>query len=302
MTNLSLQWLNNNYIQKYAKSLSPSPYSFEDKRKYALEIPCMNSYEILNKTIDSIGGDELFKNTRFCETIGSFLLCDHEIKDMLTVCQESNYAIAFSLSPRPEYDIKSSFYRSKFGLEQGRQVNNHESFCYAIDDAYRLVELGCRYLIVYDLGILKCLQELRSSGDLPSNLFLKASSHCMVSNPIIAKIFYENGANSVTTTHDCSVEVLNSMRLCLPKLHLDVPIDVYSSKGGYIRFHELPDLVKYCAPITLKMGASLLAHPYDPNSVSVAPKRIGRVKAGLEWLTKKIDDKMDYSNEIYKIA
>lgn len=288
MTNMSQQWLKKHYIKKYAAALQASPYTFEDRQHYALEIPCMNSYDILLKTIDTIAGDAIFSETRFCETVGSFLLSDQEITDMLELCGSSGYDMAFSLSPRPEYDIKASFYRSKFGLEQGRQVNNHEAFCYAVEDAYRLVDLGCRYIIVYDLGILKCLNDLKLAGDLPSDLFFKASSHCMVSNPIIAKIFYEYGANSVTTMHDCSIEVLNAMRLCVPKLQLDVPIDVYASKGGYVRFHELPDLVRYCSPITLKMGASLLAHPYDPNSVNVAPKRIERVRAGLEWLNKSL--------------
>lgn len=285
MTSVSVKWLTDHYIEKHCKSLRPSTARFEDGSEFALEIPCINNFQILKSTVDALQESSVYA-TKFCETVGSFLLSDQEITDMIELCKQSSYGMAFSLSPRPEYDIKASFYRSEFGLEQARQVNNHEAFSYAIDDAYRLIDLGCRCIIVYDIGIMRCLYQLKLSDDLPKNLMLKASSHCMVSNPIIAKIYHENGATNVTTTHDCGIEVLNAMRLLNPELILDVPIDVYKSKGGYNRFHELPDLITYCAPITLKLGASLLGHPYDPNSLEIAPARVDRIKVALEWVGK----------------
>lgn len=242
--------------------LHKSTQTFENGGLYGIEIPVINSLEILEKTVQSLEKDNVICN-RFNETKGAFLLPDSEILAMLEICREKQIGMVFSLGPRPEYDIKASFYRSKFGLEQCRRLNNIDAIAASLEEALRLAALGCRGLIVYDMGVLYLLNEMRKQKKLPNNMMFKASSHCMTTNPFIAKILHDNGADSVTVVHDASLVVLQEMRQIAPDLLLDVPIDVYGDKGGYIRYNELAEIVQIGAPVMLKLGASAQNNPYD---------------------------------------
>jgi hypothetical protein len=266
-----------------------SHLQFEGGGYYGVEIPVINNLRTLEVTID-----ELKKNgtycTRFDETQGSLLLSDSELSEMLSACAENGYGLVVGLGPRPEYDIKASFARSSFGLEQARHVNNNDAIAASLEEALRLVDLGCQGLTVYDPGILKLLNLFRQQHLLPLDLKLKTSSHCMATNPFIAQLFAENGADSITTAHDLGLPVLQEMRRLCPSLILDIPIDVYKSKGGFVRFYEMAELVQIASPLFLKMGASAQGHPYDKVGDETTRERVRRVGLGLEYLAKTLPE------------
>lgn len=265
--------------------LRASPLRFPDGGNFAVEIPVINTLDVLKGTVAALK-EEGIPCTRFNETHGSILLSDSEIREMLSLCAESGYGIAFSIGPRPEYDRKAAFYRGKFGLEQGRRVNNNDAIANSVEEVLRLVDLGCRGVIVYDMGVMRILSEMRESGNLPQDLFFKASSHCIVSNPVTAKIWEELGVDSVTVLHDVDLVVLQEMRRMTNGLILDVPIDVYDDKGGFIRYNEIPEIVQVAAPVILKMGASAQVNPYDQVNLNTVKKRVRRVALGLEYLER----------------
>jgi hypothetical protein len=264
-----------------------SPYEFSTGGIYGVEVPVVNNLATLQKTIHLLQAEGVYV-TRFNETHGAFLLCDGEIREMLSLCSQEGYGIAFGLGPRPEYDRRAAFYRSQFGLEQGRQINNHDALRASVADALRLDSLGCRGLIVYDLGVLHVLNAMRAEGELAHDMVFKVSSHCMISNSMLAKIHAENGANSLTVTHDVGLPVLEAMRNAAPEASLDVPLDVYRNKGGFIRFHEVAEIVQIAAPVFLKIGSSSQSDPYDNTNETTIAKRIGRVKRALEMLNENL--------------
>ncbi len=267
--------------------LVASSKRFPTGGQYGVEIPAVNTFDQLSPIIKALGDQGVYCS-RFDETHGSFLLSDAEIGDMLGVCAENEYGILFGIGPRPEYDVKASFYRTPFGLEMGRQLNNHDAFAQAVEEAFRLCELGCRGITVYDIGVLSVLDRLRREGHLPSELVLKTSSHCMPTNGPMAKIFADCGADSITTAHDLGLPVLQEMRRLVPDLVLDIPTDVYKSKGGYIRWYELAEMVQIASPMILKMGASVQSHPYEAVKPEAALERVRRVKVGLEYLARAL--------------
>lgn len=254
---------------------------------YGVEIPAINSFKQLDATIRALHTEGVYC-TRFNETHGSHLLCESELKDMLQICRENGYGIVVGLGPRPEYDVKASFYRTPFGLEMGRQLNNHDALAQAVDEAFRLCELGCRGLTIYDIGVLKVLNELRRSGDLPADVKFKTSSHCMPTNAPISSIFETLGADSITTAHDLSLPVLQAMRHAAPNTVLDIPTDVYKTKGGYIRWFELAEMVQIASPMFLKMGASIQRDPYDAVKAEASIDRVRRIAVGLEYLARHL--------------
>lgn len=267
--------------------VSSSERRFETGAAWGVEVPAINSLRQLEATIKALREAGVYC-TRFDETHGSHLLSNAEISEMLAACRQGQYGIMFGIGPRPEYDIKASFYRTPFGLEQGRQLNNHDAYAQAIEEAFRLCELGCRGITVYDIGVLKTLKELRHQSLLPAELKLKTSSHCMATNAVIARIFSDLGADSITTAHDLSLPVLQEMRRLCPDTVLDVPTDVYKSKGGYIRWYELAEIVQACAPVFLKMGASVQDDPYSAVGTDSADTRAQRIKVGLEVLHRAL--------------
>ncbi|MDU1108649.1 MAG: U32 family peptidase, partial [Enterobacter sp.] len=246
-------------------------------------IPAVNNLMMLETIVSALRESEIYC-TRFNETHGSFLRSDREIKEMLQLCHENNYGMLFGLGPRPEYDVKSSFYRTEFGMEQGRQLNNNDAISHSIEEALRLSELGCRGLIVYDPGVLFILNELRKKEILPANMKFKTSSHCMVTNAIIARLMADAGADSITTAHDLSLATMYEIRRFNPDLVIDIPIDVYASKGGYLRFYEVGELAQIAAPMYLKVGASAQSHPYDSVGAPVAIERVRRLGLVLDHL------------------
>jgi hypothetical protein len=281
------QWLKQHgYPYSDQIPLKKSPGKFNNGALFGIEIPVINSLETLEHTLNYLDQYNI-RCDRFNETRGAFLLPQQEISDMLALCHDNNTGIFFSLGPRPEYDIKSTFYRTSFGMEQARRLNNHDAIAASVDEALRLADLGCRGLIVYDVGVLHILSHMRTIGDLPKNMMFKTSSHCMASNPIIVKLLQEQGANSVTMLHDSSLVVLQEARRLCPNLVLDIPIDVYKSKGGFIRFYELVEMIEIAAPIILKLGASAQAHPYDQVTQSMIKERVKKVAVALEFIERK---------------
>jgi hypothetical protein len=280
------KWLQENNLP-YSDEipLQASPYEFSGGGHYGVEIPVINSFKILEETVRALESEGL-PVTRFNETLGAFLLSDTEVQEMLALCREHDIGMVFALGPRPEYDRKAAFYRGGFGASQGRRINNNDAMAQSAEEAMRLTEMGCRGLISYDLGVIRMLSQMKTAGVLPENTVIKASSHCIVSNPITSRVYAENGATNVTTMHDLGLPVLQDMRQSSPELVLDVPTDVYGDKGGFIRFYEIPELVQICSPIMLKIGASAQSHPHDPVGGATIQKRVQRVRLALDSLQK----------------
>lgn len=268
--------------------LTASHRGFEKGGHYGVEIPAVNSLRSIELTIKTLKNYGVYC-TRFNETLGSHLLSDAEIKEILHICRENEIGILFSIGPRPEYDVKASFARSQFGLEQGRRINNNDAIRHAVEEALRLSELGCRGITFYDLGLLRILNQLKHNGVLPANILFKASTHCMITNSETARAYEENGATSITTAHDLGLPMIAAIR---QRCHipLDVPTDVYKSKGGFIRFYELSEIVQIAAPVILKMGASVQGHPYDAVKDELSIERVRRIQRGLEILGRHLPD------------
>lgn len=271
------------------ESLKKSMYTYSNGARYGTEIPVINNLSILEKTIKWLDYFGL-KCDRFNETCGAFLLPEYEIKQMLQLCKENQIGITFSLSPRPEYDNKSSFYFSKYGMEQCRKLNNIDAVAAAIDEALYLADLGCRGLVIYDPGVLFLLNEMRQEGQIPCDMYFLGSSHMMATHPVNAKLLYDAGANSLVTIHDASLAVLQATRLLCPDLILDVPIDVYKDKGGYIRYNQLAEIIQISSPVILKLGASAQGNPYDSLNDDIIKNRVKIAHVAIEHLKRALNE------------
>lgn len=268
--------------------MTESVGEFPNGGRYGVEIPAVNTLPMLETMIDLLEENGVYC-TRFNETHGSFLLSDSELSEMLELCASRGYGHVIGLGPRPEYDIKASFYRTKYGLEVGRQVNNNDAIAVAIEETFRLVELGCRGILVYDMGLCRIIHQMRAAGAIPADVRIKTSSHCSLTNAMLGQIMQENGADTVTTMHDLGMASLYEIRRLSPGLVLDIPTDTYRAKGGYIRWYELAQMVQVCSPVFLKMGGSVQEDPNDTDGEALARRKVNRVGVGLEYLEKHLE-------------
>ena len=90
-------------------------------------------------------------------------------------------------------------------------------------------------------------------------------------------LFRITAANSFNPVRDIQLQMISSIRQAI-----DIPLDLHTenpkSSGGFIRHYEVPDMIKYGAPLYLKTGGSVAAnHSYDTTDAE-AKKRAKQVE------------------------
>jgi hypothetical protein len=88
---------------------------------------------------------------------------------------------------------------------------------------------------------------------LPPELIIKTSVMMAPTNPASALILQTLGADTINIPSDLTIPQIAAMRAAL-----DVPIDFYveapDNIGGFLRYYEIPELIRVASPIYLKFG------------------------------------------------
>ena len=77
---------------------------------------------------------------------------------------------------------------------------------------------------------------------------------------------------------------------------VDVPLDIYvevpDNVGGFVRLHEIPEIVRVAAPVYLKFGLRNAPDVYpagthlEATTVALSRERVRRARLGLELLAR----------------
>jgi hypothetical protein len=115
-----------------------------------------------------------------------------------------------------------------------------------------------------------------------------------VANPASARVIAGLGANTINLPTDLTHSEIAAIRAAV-----DVPLDVYvecpDNLGGFMRYHEIPELIRVAAPVYLKFGLRGTADPYPAgshltaNMVALARERVRRARLGLDLLERALD-------------
>src|SRR5262249_8811500 len=124
---------------------------------------------------------------------------------------------------------------------------------HAYDDVVRATDLGIRSVLAADEGLIGLLGEAREAGRLPADLIIKASAVLGIANPLGAQLIHRAGADTINVASDISIGELAAFRAVL-SAPLDLYIESPDGLGGFIRYPELPEIVRVAAPIHLKFG------------------------------------------------
>jgi hypothetical protein len=238
-------------VRPLDRSLPASRKRFPDGAHYRVEIPSVETPEALALVLDEASKREVPVH-RVSQGSGIMLLSDAEIRDMCRQCRDANIELSLFVGPRAGYDATPQPF-TPAGKVIGGSLRGATQLAYALEDVRRACDLGVRGILVADLGLLALVQRLKRSGSLPRNLVVKISILLSVPNPATARVLQDLGAGTLNVSPDLSLAHLAEIRAAVDR-PVDLYVEVPDGFGGYIRNHEVPDLVRAVAPVYLKAG------------------------------------------------
>ena len=224
---------------------------FPDGGQYRIEIPSTEGPRALAAVLSEAGKRNVPIH-RVSQGSGIMLMTDEEITEMLEIGSKAGIEVNLFIGPRATFDVGAQAF-SAAGKSLGLSLRGADQLVYAMEDVKRAVRQGLRSVLVSDIGILQIVANMRSAGDLPVDLIIKTSVMMAPANPAAARVLELLGANTINIPSDLSVPQIASIRAAI-----ETPIDFYveapDNIGGFVRYYEIPELIRVASPIYLKFG------------------------------------------------
>jgi hypothetical protein len=222
---------------------------FADGLRYRIEIPSVEGPRVLEAVLDEARRRSVSVR-RVSQGSGVMMLTDAEIAEVAALGAGAGVEVSLFLGPRGAWDTggQALVTAAAGGVARGR---GGIDACVA--EAERGVALGIRSFLVADLGVLATLGRMRLDGRLPTSLVLKTSVLLPCANPAAARTLEELGASTINVATDLSPEELGELRAACAA-PLDVYVEVPDDQGGFVRFYDVPDIVRLAAPVYVKLG------------------------------------------------
>ncbi|MFY0687778.1 MAG: hypothetical protein JXQ90_11465 [Cyclobacteriaceae bacterium] len=234
--------------------LPTSKKRFDDGSQYKFEVPGIQNPGSMEALLEEVVKRNIIIH-RVTQTKGIMMLTDYEISRMVEIAEQSNIELVLSIGPRATYDTSASVL-SPEGQRMGLRLRGQEQVIRAVEDVKRAYALGCKTFLLYDEGLLWLLTKMRKSGEISDEVKFKISAHMGHGNPCSCKMLEEMGADSINPVRDLQLPMLSAIRRAI-----NLPIDLHTenpvSSGGFIRHYEVPDMIKFVAPVFLKTGGSV---------------------------------------------
>ncbi len=232
-------------------SLEPSKKRFADGGQYRIEIPSVEGPRVFREVLAGAKERKVLVH-RVSQGSGIMLLTKDEISEMARMGADQRIEVCLFVGPRASFETGAQAFTAA-GKVIGLQHRGADQLVYAIEDVRRACELGIRSVLPADLGLIWVLNEMKKKGELPKNLVIKSSVTLPAANPATARIFESLGVSTINVPTDLSPAQFGAIRQAV-----DIPIDTYievpDNFGGFIRYYEMPQLVRVSAPMYLKFG------------------------------------------------
>lgn len=227
---------------------------------------------------------------RISQGSGIMLLSDAEITEMAALGQQHGIEVCLFVGPRAPWEGTGQALTPDSKIFGWRHTGM-DQLLYAFRDVERAVALGLRSVLVADEGLLWLIHQARQRQMLPADLVVKASALMGVANPLGIKLLVEQGLGTVNVASDISLARLAALRQVV-----SIPIDLYIESpdglGGFMRYHELAEIVRVGAPIYLKFGLRNAPNIYptgihlEQAAIQTGRERVRRAALGLEMLAR----------------
>lgn len=269
--------------------LPTSSKRFPDGAQYRVEIPSTEGPRCLEAVLEEAERLAVLVH-RVSQGSGVFLHTDDELDEMARLAAGAQVEVSLFARPNAGWDT-SAMARAPAGAALAASARGQEQVVACLDDVRRAAEHGFRSVLIADVGVLAAFGAARTAGLLPPDMQAKVSVMLPSANPASARVLVELGASTINVPTDLTLPQLASIRAAV-----DVPLDVYvespDNLGGFMRHHEIPELVRVCAPVYLKFGLRNAPDVYPAGThleqlvVALGRERVRRARLGLDLLAR----------------
>ncbi len=264
-----------------------SPLAFPDGGAWRLEIPSVEGPEALAEVIRTAGRLEVPVH-RVSQGSGVGMLRDVEIGDMVQAAEENGIDLCLFVRPGADWDTGAS--AGTTGSVSARSRGSAQLQA-GIAQARRAAALGVRSLLVSDEGLLWSLHRLRERGDLPARTRFKVSVMAAPANPAAFRVQGLLGADTVNVPSDLTIHQLAELRAAGPAA-IDFYVESPDNVGGFVRHHEIAEVVRVSAPVYVKFGLRNARGVYPAGEhlaaevLAATRERVRRARLGLDELER----------------
>lgn len=261
---------------------------FADGLRYRIEIPSVEGPAVFRAVLEEAAAREV-PVRRISQGSGVMMLTDGEISELAQLGAEHGVEVSLFLGPRGAWDPGGQSFATGAvgGVARGRAG---VEWCLA--EVRRGLELGIRSFLVADVGVLATLGRMKRDGDLPESLVLKTSVLLPCANPATARELEQLGATTINVSTDLAPAELGELRSACTA-PLDVYVEAPDDQGGFIRYYEVPEIIRTGAPIYVKLGLRNAPNIYPSGAhlqdvaVKLARERVRRAELVLRLLRER---------------
>jgi len=269
--------------------LPDSAKRFPDGAQYRVEIPSTEGPRCLEAVLEEAERLNV-RVHRISQGSGVFLLTDDELEEMARLGASAPMEVSLFARPNAGWDVSATS-RAPAGAGLAAAVRGTEQLAAVLEDASRAAAHGIRSVLLADIGALSALSALREAGELPVDMQAKISVMLPIANPATAQLLERLGASTLNVTPDLSLAQIAAIRATV-SLPLDVYVEVPDNLGGFVRLHEIPELIRVAAPVYIKFGLRNSPDIYpsgthlEATAVALSRERVRRARLGLDLLAR----------------
>ena len=271
------------------QELPTSTKRFPDGAQYRIELPSTEGTAALKATLKELD-EQNIQVHRISQGSGIMLQTDEEIREMCELTAEKGIELSLFVGPRGSWDISAQNF-TPGGKFIGNRHEGADQLVYAMEDLKRGAELGLRGALVADEGLLMLTKEMKKAGQLPEDFVVKASVQMGAANPVSVKLMQDLGADTYNVPTALTLAKLASIRQAI-----DIPIDLYvevpDNLGGFLRYYEIPEIIRVLAPVYIKFGLSNHPDVYPSGkhledlNINLVKERVRRTSIGLQMIER----------------
>jgi peptidase U32-like protein len=269
--------------------LPDSAKRFPDGAQYRVEIPSTEGPRCLDAVLED--AERLAVRVhRVSQGSGVFMHTDEELDEMAARAAAACVEVSLFTRPNAAWGTSATA-RAPAGGVLAPAAHGQEQVVACLDDARRAAEHGFRSVLIADLGVLWAFTAMKEAGGLPADMQATISVMLPAANPIAARVLEGLGASTINLPTDLSLAQIAAVRAAV-----DCPLDVYveapDNLGGFVRHHELPELIRVASPVYVKFGLRNAPDVYPAGShleataVALSRERVRRARLGLDMLAR----------------
>lgn len=269
--------------------LPDSAKRFPDGAQYRIEIPSTEGPRCLDAVLEEA---ERFgvRVHRVSQGSGVFLHTDAELDEMARTAAAARVEVSLFTRPNAAWGTSATA-RSTAGAAVAPAAHGQEQVVACLDDARRAADHGFRSVLIADLGVLSAFTEMKQAGELPGDMQAKISVMLPAANAGSARVLEQLGASTINLPTDLSLAQIAAIRAAV-----ECPVDVYmeapDNLGGFVRLHEIPELIRVASPVYVKFGLRNAPDVYpagthlEATTVALSRERVRRARLGLDLLMR----------------